>query len=106
MEGVLPLCCHALAPDLRLVLFEGVGQVAGEDIERRSGRAIEDTLIQACILCQYLGRCVRYPLREQHGSIFREVTLVEDQQKLRSIRPKPLNGMWVAGGKDPKIAFT
>src|ERR1700689_991456 len=44
--------------------------------------------------------------REEHGSIFREVALVKDQKKLRSIRSKPLNGMGKASGKEPKIAFS
>src|SRR3984885_3814285 len=104
-EGVLLLRCHLLATNLRFVLFERAGQVAGEDVEWRPGRLREDTLIQARILCQYLRRRVCYPLGKKHCPIFRKRRLVEDQQKLRSIRTKPLNGMWVACGKDPKIAF-
>jgi hypothetical protein len=98
MEGVLLLRCHLLATDFRIVLFERVGQVAGEDVEWRPGRLSEDTLIQACILCQYLGSYVRHGLREKHRPVFREHPLVENQQKLGAIRAKPLNGMRIAAG--------
>jgi hypothetical protein len=49
---------------------------------------------------------VRHPFREKHRPVFSEHPLVENQQKLRAIRATPLNGMRMACGKYPKIAFT
>src|SRR5271168_974455 len=106
VERVLILGSDRCSANFCLVLLKGLGQATRKDVEWRPRRFGEDTLIQACILCQYLGRYVGNGLREKHRSIFGEVALVKDQEKLSSIGSKPLNGMRKACGKEPKIAFS
>src|ERR1700728_411297 len=48
---------------------------------------------------------VRHPVGEQHRFVFREVAIVEYQQKLTAVRSQSLNGMRNSRGKVPEITF-
>ena len=103
-ECVVKLRSNGGPAHRRPVIFQRSGNGSGEDIETRFGKAAQLRFGNIEILGEHLGRRVSEPTGEQEGRVFRKACLIEDQEELASVGPQALNGMWMGGGEEPKIA--
>src|SRR5271156_6034027 len=62
-------------------------------------------LADAEIFGDDVGRRVRHPVGQEHGFVFREIAIVEDQQEFAAVGSESLNGMGNARREKPEFVF-
>src|SRR6476660_1489848 len=89
----------------QLVLTQRGGDGRLEDIKLAWIRRMsEQGCGRAKVLAEHFGRGVLEPVAQQECVVLVEVSIVEDQQELASVRAQALYRMWNAAGKIPEIA--
>src|SRR4029077_13619555 len=65
----------------------------------------ESLLADTKILRHDVRRCVRHPVGEKHGLVFREVAVIKDKQEFAAVGSESLDRMGNARGKKPKLVL-
>ena len=72
---------------------------------RRRVDAVQRSLRHAPVLGQHLARRVSRPVGDERGIPFREMSVIEHEQKLAPVRREPLDRMRIPGREKPQVVL-